>query len=133
MKRTILITILMLALASLLLVAIQCDGGGATPVPTQPPQPSTPGSSPASPAYPSGGTASPTPEAYPAGTAGTPQGETLLTERCTKCHDLSRVTSASKTAEEWQTTVTRMRGNGADLNDEEAAILIGYLSTQYGK
>lgn len=142
MKRTALIVISMLALASLLFLAMQCDGGGGTtPVPTQPPQPSQPPASTAypgpnptseSPPYP-GPDASPTPEAYPGGASGTPQGETLLQERCVQCHDLSRVTSVTKTAEEWRTSVTRMRDKGADLNDEEATILIEYLSTQYGK
>lgn len=142
MKRTVLIVISMLALASLLFVAVQCDGGGGgtTPNPTQPPQPSQPpagtaypGPSAEPPAYPSGTDASPTPEAYPGGDSGTPQGETLLNERCVDCHDLSRVMSAAKTAEEWQVTVTRMRGHGADLSDAEATVLIEYLATKYGK
>jgi cytochrome c5 len=59
-------------------------------------------------------------------------GETLLEERCTDCHALSRTTSAKKSAEEWEETVVRMIGHGADLNDEEQAVLIEYLAQTYG-
>ena len=58
-------------------------------------------------------------------------GKLLLETRCTECHNLSRVTSASKTAEEWEKNVIRMVGKGAKLNAEEQAVLIEYLSTTY--
>ncbi|MDP3185031.1 MAG: hypothetical protein Q8M58_07155, partial [Anaerolineales bacterium] len=40
-------------------------------------------------------------------------GQTLLQERCTVCHSLSRVTSKHKTADQWKTTIERMVGKGA--------------------
>ena len=59
-------------------------------------------------------------------------GETLLQERCTECHALSRTTSARKSAEEWEDTVVRMIDHGANLNDEEQAVLVDYLAQTYG-
>jgi hypothetical protein len=58
--------------------------------------------------------------------------EVLLEERCTECHGLDRTTNASKSAEEWEQTVTRMVAQGARLNDEEQAVLIDYLAENYG-
>jgi hypothetical protein len=36
-----------------------------------------------------------------------------------------------KTKEEWKTTVFRMKQNGADITDDEANIIINYLSETY--
>jgi len=43
-------------------------------------------------------------------------GATLLETRCSTCHGTDRVTQLTKTADEWEQTVTRMIGNGAQLN-----------------
>jgi cytochrome c5 len=59
-------------------------------------------------------------------------GAALLEERCTVCHGLDRTTSAQKTREEWEQTVVRMVGKGAELNEEEQEILIAYLAETYG-
>jgi cytochrome c5 len=59
-------------------------------------------------------------------------GAALLAERCTVCHGLDRVTSAQKTREQWEQTVARMVGKGAELNEEEQKILIAYLAETYG-
>jgi len=82
------------------------------PVETQPTQPSQ---------------ETPPTAAPPAG-----DGAALLEERCTVCHSLDRVTSASKTRQEWEQTVTRMVGKGARLNADEQEILISYLTETYG-
>ena len=58
-------------------------------------------------------------------------GQTLLQERCTVCHDLNRVTSAQKTADQWTTTIERMVGKGAQLNAQEKQTLIDYLGQTY--
>ena len=63
--------------------------------------------------------------------ATTPDGQTLLQERCTVCHNLNRVTSAQKTAAQWTTTVERMIGNGAKLDAQEQQTLIDYLAQTY--
>ncbi|NIN67245.1 MAG: hypothetical protein GTO63_21615 [Anaerolineae bacterium] len=59
-------------------------------------------------------------------------GAELLKARCTRCHTLDRVMAASKTQAEWEATVARMRGKGAEVTDEEAQILIEYLAETYG-
>jgi cytochrome c-type biogenesis protein CcmH/NrfF len=63
--------------------------------------------------------------------ATTPDGQTLLQERCTVCHNLNRVTSAHKTADQWTTTVERMVGKGAQLDAQEQQTLIDYLAQIY--
>ena len=59
-------------------------------------------------------------------------GAALLEERCTVCHSLDRVTQAQKTREEWEQTVVRMVGKGTQLNADEQATLIEYLTQTYG-
>jgi len=70
----------------------------------------------------------------PAPTAPTqPDGVSLLKARCTRCHTLDRVQQTPRTANEWQTVVSRMRSKGAQLNDTEAEALVQYLAQTYGK
>ena len=45
---------------------------------------------------------------------------------------LERTTQAQKTREEWEQTVTRMVGQGAQLTEAEQATLIEYLAATYG-
>ncbi|MBU0703408.1 MAG: hypothetical protein KKC18_06035 [Chloroflexi bacterium] len=59
-------------------------------------------------------------------------GETLLQERCTLCHSLDRVKRSQKSREEWKQTVSRMVGKGAELSDDEQAVLVDYLAETYG-
>jgi DnaJ-class molecular chaperone len=56
----------------------------------------------------------------------------LLEERCTECHGLDRVTSQSKTASEWATTVANMVEKGANLTEAEQETLVDYLAETYG-
>jgi len=65
------------------------------------------------------------------GNASSIDGDTLLDARCTKCHGLDRVTNASKTMDEWRTTVERMISKGADVIEDEKEILIQYLAETY--
>ncbi len=58
-------------------------------------------------------------------------GQTLMNERCSVCHDLSRVTSAHHTAAEWKVTVDRMIARGAQLTPAEEQVLLDYLSANY--
>jgi hypothetical protein len=60
------------------------------------------------------------------------QAVALLEDRCTGCHGLERTTSSVKSQAEWEDTVDRMVEKGANLSEEEQAILISYLSTEYG-
>ena len=74
----------------------------------------------------------PSQETQPTAAPPAGDGAALLEERCTVCHSLDRVTSASKTRQEWEQTVTRMVGKGARLNADEQEILISYLTETYG-
>ena len=60
------------------------------------------------------------------------EGATLLEERCTTCHGLDRVMQAKKTRAEWEQNVARMVDKGAELNEEEQATLVEYLTETYG-
>lgn len=59
-------------------------------------------------------------------------GATLLETRCSICHGVDRTTNLTKTADEWEQTVTRMIGNGAQLTDAEKSVLVEYLVANYG-
>lgn len=58
-------------------------------------------------------------------------GKTLLEERCTGCHTLDRVESASKSGAGWGLSVREMVGKGAVLNASEQEVLIDYLSITF--
>ena len=58
-------------------------------------------------------------------------GKVLFENNCGACHSLDRPNSKKKTKEEWKTTVLRMKQNGAAITDDEANIIINYLSEAY--
>jgi cytochrome c5 len=109
-----------LAIAAVVVAAailVAC-GGLPSPEGTQPPTEAQP--------------TRPSQETQPTAAPPAGDGAALLEERCTVCHSLDRVTSASKTRQEWEQTVTRMVGKGARLNADEQEILISYLTETYG-
>jgi cytochrome c5 len=59
-------------------------------------------------------------------------GEALLQQRCTTCHNLNRVTNKSWSLEQWERNVTDMINKGARLNAEEKDALVKYLAENYG-
>lgn len=63
--------------------------------------------------------------------AGASEGQSLLDERCTVCHTLDRVTAEIGMNADWEAIVTRMIAGGADLTDEEKAILVQFLAENY--
>jgi len=75
-------------------------------------------------------TAVPTPEQEKAAPV-TLDGKALVEERCAECHDLGRVERAKKGEEEWKATVERMVSKGAQLSEEEQALVIQYLAEAY--
>ena len=127
MKRQL--VVLTLVIASL--VSIQCGGTPPTteaPTPTKAPSTEAPATeAPTATEVPP--TEAPATEEVPI----TLDGKSLLEERCTVCHDLGRVERAKKTEEEWKTTVERMVGKGAQLNQAEQELLIKYLTETYPK
>ncbi len=58
-------------------------------------------------------------------------GQALVQERCTKCHDLTRVQQAKKTPDLWKATVQRMIGHGAQLAQAEQDAVVAYLAKTY--
>lgn len=66
------------------------------------------------------------------GEASTLDGAALLEERCTVCHTADKITQAQKSADQWESTVTRMVNKGTQLTDDEKAVLVEYLAATYG-
>jgi len=60
-------------------------------------------------------------------------GATLVQERCSRCHPLSRVESARYSAADWQSIVSLMISRGARLTPEEETLVVDYLATNFGK
>lgn len=122
MRGTILVMLLGIFLVSACVPAGEAPSATDTPIPvvTEPPadvdEPAA--------------TETPTPTEEPAPPAAF-DGEAMLQDRCTRCHSLSRVMGASKTAEAWRTTVERMVQYGAVLSAEELDALVQYLAETY--
>jgi hypothetical protein len=60
-------------------------------------------------------------------------GATLVQERCTKCHPLSRVERSNHTAAQWKTIVDTMISRGAQLTPEEETVVVNYLAANFGQ
>ena len=73
----------------------------------------------------------PTPEPTPTPTVH--PGKAVVASRCIGCHELNRVTNASYDKEGWQLTVDRMVLVGAQLSDEQVAMVVDYLAEAYPK
>lgn len=58
-------------------------------------------------------------------------GVSLLDKRCSVCHPAARPKAAKKTPEQWEATVSRMIGKGAQLNAAEKKVLVDYLGKTY--
>ena len=57
-----------------------------------------------------------------------PDGATLLETRCSVCHSADRPKRAHKSPDQWEQTVARMIGKGAQLSATEKSVLIEHLS-----
>lgn len=57
--------------------------------------------------------------------------EGLLLSRCEVCHSTDLVRQQRLDRTRWETTVKKMIHWGADLSQEEAVLLVDYLSTRY--
>ena len=60
-------------------------------------------------------------------------GATLVQERCTKCHPLTRVERSRYTPAQWETIVNTMISKGAEVTPEEEPVIVNYLATNFGK
>ena len=58
-------------------------------------------------------------------------GRSILLNTCTMCHDLGRVKTGRRTAEEWEETLIAMLNEGAPLSDAEFPVIHAYLSKHF--
>lgn len=56
----------------------------------------------------------------------------LVNTVCASCHSLDRVNNKKGDADAWTTTVARMKGEGADLTDQQVPLLAEYLTKAAG-
>lgn len=52
----------------------------------------------------------------------------LIRDRCTRCHTIDRIKSADHDRAEWDDTIERMRGRGADVTDADAPRIAEFLA-----
>ena len=58
----------------------------------------------------------------------------LFEKRCSLCHPTSRPLGKTKSSEEWEKTVMRMKGYAGDrISDKDAKIITEYLAEIRGK
>jgi hypothetical protein len=57
--------------------------------------------------------------------------QSLLSTRCSTCHNVDRIKKAKKTLVEWEQTVNRMVVKGAKLDKEEKVVLADFLARIY--
>jgi len=57
---------------------------------------------------------------------------TLVTTACAACHTLDRVNNKKADYAGWTATVTRMKGSGANLTDEQVPLVVDYLTRNAG-
>ncbi|MCK4418077.1 MAG: hypothetical protein KAV99_07910 [Candidatus Latescibacteria bacterium] len=65
-------------------------------------------------------------------TDGALDGEKLVQERCSFCHNLDPIYSADKDRDGWEKTVDQMISKGAQVNDSERQAVLDYLSSLPG-
>jgi cytochrome c5 len=142
--------ILILTLAAVATLSLACGGSSAvqppttgspavaTPaaVPTKVTQPypvvtPAPTAAPAQPTAIPAAAATPTPSAPAATYPVLKDGLTLMNERCTVCHDATRITSLKQNRAGWETTVAKWKARGAKLTDQETTVLVDFLAANY--
>lgn len=60
-----------------------------------------------------------------------PRAETLIMARCSVCHTPDLVAQQRLPKERWEATVEKMRHWGAEITEEEAGLLVRFLSARY--
>jgi cytochrome c5 len=63
------------------------------------------------------------------------QGRTILQASCTVCHDLGEVTKfrGYYSRQQWQDIVATMMGYGAKIKNDDADVLVEYLTQSIGR
>jgi hypothetical protein len=65
------------------------------------------------------------------GSTGTLDGQSLLQQRCTVCHDISGISQLHGNSQQWKGLVDQMISRGARLNSQEEQTLVDYLAQTY--
>ena len=60
-------------------------------------------------------------------------GKVIIMRACGKCHSTDQIARQQKTEENWQATVVRMAGRGADVTTDDVTVVVKYLSTNFAK
>jgi hypothetical protein len=58
-------------------------------------------------------------------------GKDILEKKCSTCHAPEQVTTFGRSAEEWHEVVVNMIDLGAEVNEEEAKVLVEYLTKHW--
>lgn len=61
------------------------------------------------------------------------KGKSLVQSRCSTCHGLAQVQAAKYDRAGWESLVSRMVGNGAQLTSEQQQLVVDYLAKTYPK
>lgn len=59
--------------------------------------------------------------------------EAVFLQTCLTCHDVGRIVRNNHSGDDWIPIVERMRGNGAQMTDEEQAMIVEYLQNNMHK
>jgi hypothetical protein len=66
-----------------------------------------------------------------ASSSGSLDGQALLQQRCTVCHDIGPLSRMHGTSSQWKGLVDQMISRGAKLNSQEEQTLVDYLAQTY--
>ena len=58
-------------------------------------------------------------------------GKEILEKKCSTCHAPEQATTFGRSADEWREVVVNMIDLGAEVNEEEATILVEYLTKNW--
>jgi competence ComEA-like helix-hairpin-helix protein len=72
--------------------------------------------------------------AFSAGAQNLPDGpgKEAFSKVCSGCHELDLATGQKKTKKDWQDTVDRMAGYGAEMTKEQSEQIVNYLAANFG-
>ena len=59
-------------------------------------------------------------------------GKTVLQTVCTQCHTAEVILAQPRTHDEWAVVIAQMIGSGAQLNDNDYELIMGYLTKHFG-
>jgi mono/diheme cytochrome c family protein len=59
------------------------------------------------------------------------EGQKLLEQKCASCHGMKKATAKGRDEAKWRSTILRMKGNGADLSQQDIETLTAYMAKNY--